>query len=379
MSISSSEQALDEAGHPVVERSDRVGSVEDRVHHRVGHRPDLDHQRRAPRLERLEVALRSLGIAGVEDDQRRELHSGAVRCVHQAREHAQVVRGARDCFAVEAQQVAGSLDRMGDEPAHDRLDGVQLVSERGRDTEVPAAPAQRPEEVGMRVGVDLEHLAVGRHELGGEQVVSGEPVLGHQPAEAAAERVAGDPGRRDRASRDGQSVLGCRVVQLPPEHAALDGGRCAVGVDRDPFHLGEVDHHAAIRHGTTGDVVPAAPHRDLEPALACEREPCHNVSSRPGADDRGRLAIDHPVVYCAGRVVARVLRPDNRPGDLPCKAAEPLGIQSSAHTLTPLDSFVLADHEPSPAGLARVPGGVDGADGEAKRTAEPHRNTPGNL
>ena len=64
-SISSSGRPRREARQPVVERAGRVAVVEDRVHHRVRHRPDLDHQRRAPRLERREVALGLLRGAGV--------------------------------------------------------------------------------------------------------------------------------------------------------------------------------------------------------------------------------------------------------------------------------------------------------------------------
>ena len=63
----------------------------------------------------------SLGVSGVEDDERGELRAGAVRCVHEPGEHGQVVRGVRDRFPVEAQQVGRGLDRMGDQPTDDRL------------------------------------------------------------------------------------------------------------------------------------------------------------------------------------------------------------------------------------------------------------------
>ena len=56
------------------------------------------------------------------------------------------------------------------------------------------------------LGVDVEHVAVGGHELDAEQVVGGQAVLGHQPAEAAAEGEAGDAGRGDGAAGHGQAV-----------------------------------------------------------------------------------------------------------------------------------------------------------------------------
>ena len=73
-------------------------------------------------------------------------------------------------------------------------------------------PASAEKEVGARGGVHLEHLAGSAvTNSTGEQVVGREPVdLGHQRAEAAAERVAGDPRGRDDAARDGQAVLARR-------------------------------------------------------------------------------------------------------------------------------------------------------------------------
>ena len=101
-----------------------------------------------------------------------------------------------------------------------------------------------------------------------------------------------------------------------PEHASLGGGGPLVGIDLDPLHLGEVDHHPAVRHGAAGDVVAAAADRDLEPFAARERERRHDVARLPAADDHRRPAVDEAVVDAAGRVVAGVLRAEHRPGDL---------------------------------------------------------------
>ena len=85
----------------------------------------------------------------MEDDQRRELGAGAVRCVHQPGEHGQIVGRVRDRVAVEAQELGRGLDRVGDQSAHDRPDWVQPVRERRRDAEVPAAAPKRPEEISV--------------------------------------------------------------------------------------------------------------------------------------------------------------------------------------------------------------------------------------
>ena len=97
----------------------------------------------------------SSGRSGVEDDHGRELvpePSGA--CTRPAK----TVRSSgrvRDRVAVEAQQFAGRLDRMRDQTARHHRQRVQPVLERGGDAEVAAAAAQRPEEIGMRLGGDV--------------------------------------------------------------------------------------------------------------------------------------------------------------------------------------------------------------------------------
>ena len=76
--------------------------------------------------------------------------------MHERREDGQVVRGRRDRVAVEAEHLAGRVDRMGDQAAGDHLQRMERVLERGRDTEVAAAAAERPEQVGIGLLVDVE-------------------------------------------------------------------------------------------------------------------------------------------------------------------------------------------------------------------------------
>ena len=240
---------------------------------------------------------------------------------------------SRHRVAVEAQQLRRGLDRMCDQPADDRPDRVQPVRERRRDAEVPAAAAQRPEEIRVRRSVDVEDVALCGDELDREQVVRREPVLRHQPAEAAAERVAGDPRPRDRASGDRETVPRGGVVQLAPEHAAL-GCRSRPGrIDGDRLHPGEVDHHAAVGDGAAGDVVPAAADRDLETSPARERERRNDVVRRPATHDHGGPAVDKAVVHGTRLVVARVLRAEDGTGDLVVQMRNQCAIQCCAHQL----------------------------------------------
>ena len=253
------------------------------------------------------------GLARVEDDHGRELHAGSVGGVHEAGEHREIVGAAGHGVAVEAEHLRRRVDRMGDQPAGDHRDRLQPVRERRHDPEVAAAALQRPEEVGVgRLG-HVDDVAVGGHELGGQQVVGREPVLGHQPAEPAAQRETGDPGRGDRAARDGEAVLGGGVVELGPGEPGLRAHRPPGGIDVDALHLGEVDHHGAVDDGAAGHVVATAADADLEPGRAREAHARGGVLCAAAAHDHCRRAIDKAVVDATGRVIAIVRRPQEAP------------------------------------------------------------------
>ena len=235
--------------------------------------------------------------------------------MHQAREDLQIVRGVRDGVAIEAQQPRGRVDRVRDQPARHHAERVQPVGERGGDPEVAAAAAQRPEQVRVRFGRDLDDLAVGGHELDREHVVRCQAELRHEPAEPAAEREPGDPRRGDGPTRDRQPVLRGRGVELGPRHAPLGACRSGLGVDPDPLHLGQVDHHGVVRDREPGHVVTAAPDGDLVPATTGEAHRRGHVGRRPAAHDQRRSAIDQPVVDSPGVVVARIAGLQQPPGE----------------------------------------------------------------
>ena len=112
------------------------------------------------------------------------------------REKAQLSRHlvgrARKPLAIRVGDLGAHLDRPGDHARIDLGHRVELDLERRHDAERPAAAAQGEEEVGIAAGVDPARLAVGRHDLDRPDAVAGEAVLAGEPADAAAEREAGD-------------------------------------------------------------------------------------------------------------------------------------------------------------------------------------------
>ena len=101
--------------------------------------------------------------------------------------------------------------------------------------------------------------------------------------------------------------------RTPP--CARSGPRLRVDVDAP--HLRQVDHQPAVGHGPAGDVVAAAAHRHLQPALAAEQHGLRDVGRPPAARDDRRPLVDEAVVDPAGLVVARLAgaeQPAGEPG-----------------------------------------------------------------
>ena len=70
---------------------------------------------------------------------------------------------------------------------------MQFELERGHDTEIAAAAADRPEKVGVLRCACLDERAIGGHHVGGDQIVDRKSELAAEPSKAAAEREPGDP------------------------------------------------------------------------------------------------------------------------------------------------------------------------------------------
>ena len=111
------------------------------------------------------------------------------------------------------------------------LDRVELELHRGHDAEAPAAAAQRPEQLGLVVGVGADVAAVGGDELDRGDAVGGEAVLAAEPADAAAERVADDADVRRGAGERGEAVGEAGAVTSAQIAPARDAGAAGLRVD----------------------------------------------------------------------------------------------------------------------------------------------------
>ena len=103
---------------------------------------------------------------------------------------------------------------------------------------LPPPPRIAQNRSGCVLGVHAEELAVGGHDLGGEQVVDREAVLADEVADAAAERDPADarPSRCRRTRSPGRGRRGGRGV-LAGGQPGLGPGGAAFGVDVERLHV----------------------------------------------------------------------------------------------------------------------------------------------
>ena len=131
-------------------------------------------------------------------------------------------------------------------------------------------------------------------------------MLAHQPADPATEGEAGDAGRRDQTASHRQPERLCFVIELSPGHATLHDDALGIRVDPDPFHLGQVDDHSAVRGREPRQAVSTTPNGKLEILTVGELHGSDDVGDTGAADDERRTPIDHPIPDGARLVVARV-------------------------------------------------------------------------
>ena len=139
--------------------------------------------------------------------------------------------------------------------AGELADVRQPVLEAGHDAEVAAAAADRPEQVRLVLGVHAPQLSIGRHDLGGEDVVDRQAVEAAEVADAAADGDAADPDRAGVPEAGRETVLD-GLGDLASGQAGLGPGGPAVGVDLEALHVAEIDDDAAVDRAVAGALWP---------------------------------------------------------------------------------------------------------------------------
>jgi hypothetical protein len=219
----------------------------------------------------------------------------------------QLVRRLRYPVAVEAQNLRRLAHRPEDRPCqHGRADRVEAELELGDDAEVAAAAAQAPEQV-LILGLACPHeLAIGGHEVDRLQLVDREPVLAHQPPDAAAEREPGDSGVGDDPGWGGQPERLRLPIELAEKNTRLRSRRARLRIDPDALHRRQVEDDAALANRQTREAVPATPDGDREAGRSGEPHRGDHVGRAGAARDERGEAIYRSVPDLALLVVGRI-------------------------------------------------------------------------
>jgi hypothetical protein len=116
------------------------------------------------------------------------------------------------------------------------------------------------------VGPDV--APVGEYELDGGHAVGLQAVAAREPADAAAERVAGDADVGGGAVQPGQPVLGQEGRDALPLDARADADALRALVDRDVLQVADVDEQRVVQRAVRADVVAGRLRRDPQAVIA---------------------------------------------------------------------------------------------------------------
>src|SRR5262249_33130999 len=101
----------------------------------------------------------------------------------------------------------------------------------------------------------------------------------------AAQRQAGDAGRRNDARWHGQPECVCGVVDIALRAAGTNAGRADGWINAYTLHGGEVDDQAIIYATKSSPVVPTAVERDRKGGVASEIDGSNHVGGVDAAGD----------------------------------------------------------------------------------------------
>jgi hypothetical protein len=106
------------------------------------------------------------------------------------------------------------------------------------------------------------------------------------------------------------------VVDVTENRPALDPNHVLLRLDQSAAHLGQVDDERVVGHAEAAGVVTATAHGNGKGMGRGETHGSDNVGSVLAAHQRGRPAVDHPVVDSAGSVVLLIVGPDDAAAQL---------------------------------------------------------------
>ena len=286
----------------------------------------VDH--RAERPQRAEhVGPLRLGarVAGAHHHQvlppQRLGHVRERRHPHHQGERGHLVGHALHPLAPGVEHLGGACHR------EDQVAGVDLGHrdevdlQPGHDGVVAPAALQRPVEVRLALGVGPQAPPVGRHHLEGAHAVGRDPVAASQPAEPAAQHVAGHADVRSGPRQAGQTLARRRPLHVAPAGAGAQAREPGSGVHLHVRQRAGAEEHHVVQ--VPARRVPGGLRHDAQPVVPGEPDGGRHVVGAGHLHHGRRMLIDPHAPRPAGPVPGRsVAGPEDRAADRPAKAVE---------------------------------------------------------
>ena len=242
-------------------------------------------------------------------------HLGKRREPQDAAQRGDLVRHRGGPRAPGVQHFGGALDREEQRPGVQLADRVQRHLQRGHHADAAAAAADRPEQVRLVIGVGAAEAAVRGHDLGRGDAVGGQPVAAGQPAQPAAEGVAGHADVRGGARERGQAMLPGRDGHVLPQGAGFGAGGASGRVDAHAAHPHGPQQHRIFQRLERLRAVAGALRGDPHPAGTGEPDRLYHVGGRLGHHDDSGTLVGGEVPRLPRLVIAVVARGENVAGN----------------------------------------------------------------
>jgi hypothetical protein len=187
---------------------------------------------------------------------------------------------------------------------------------------LPRATAQRPEQLRVVLGVDVQLLAVAGDDVEGQDRVAAHAEGAREPADAAAERVADEAHVGRGARQRGEAKLGGRCRQVDAQRTGLDAGAATLEVDLDVAHQARAEQDRLVDASAGGGIVARALRGDAQAVIAGEAHDGSDVVGRARLGDEDRALVNAEVPRQAGVVVAGVAGSVQIAGELRAKGVQ---------------------------------------------------------
>jgi hypothetical protein len=161
------------------------------------------------------------------------------------------------------------------------------------DAEVAGSAAQRPEQLGVVIGVDRAQGAVRRDDVDAQDAVRGQAERPAHDPEAAAQGEPGGPDRPGRALHGGEAVRCGGGGDIADPGAGPDRGGHAGRVDGDLGQAPAADQHGAV--GAVARAVAGGVHADGQAEAGRPPDGGHDVAGGAGTHRDGRAQPDGEV------------------------------------------------------------------------------------